>query len=266
MPLGITDLNRIPFATSWDAFKKLPGQQFDLAMSLIGPQKLPLELGQNYSFFFRDAIYRSAKNPDAERWVPAPGWASKAGIPTVKQEVNGKVVEAWPAWVDYSIRSLGPQLGMAANVGNPVQNQRGQSLKDMLLKQASGLRTANFEDRMLAGIQARASERLGKINVEISDRGDVPGGKGRSSDGFFYTASYQKLLDEQKALKDLLQTVRETRLKVKQPDKLRLSRRPLPPDQQILQDVQREQESVSPDKILQQIAREQAKQKIIAGP
>lgn len=264
MPLGITDINRIPFATSWEQLKKLPAQEFDLAMQMVGPQKLPLELFQNYSFFFRDAIYRSAKEPNAERWVPAPAWGAKAGLPTIKRKINGKVVDAWPAWVDYSIRSLGPQAGILANIGNPTANARGQSLKDTLLKQASGVRSASLDNRLMAGIIDRTYKRIAAITVEMRDLGDVP--KGKSSDGYFFSKKYQSLLDEQKTLGSLLDKLNQGRTGVSPEVTARLQRRPLPPVEAARKKIAEKTGGDAVDKIREKIKRDQAKAKLLASP
>jgi len=267
MPLGVTDLQRIPFATSWEAFKRLPKQQFDLAMQMVGPQKLPIEMAQNYSFFFRDAIYRSAKTPDADRWVTAPGWAQKAGIPTVKREVDGKTVDAWPAWVDYSIRSLGPQLGMLANAGNPTQNSRGQSSKDMLRKQLTGVRTADFDSRLLAGVAFRAAERLGKVQVAIADMND-PGAKGKAdpSHSLFFSRKYQSLQDDQKALIGLMAAVKEALTGLKPVAAKRLTRRPLSIEEQTRKKIEASMGANTEEKIRERVARQIQKYDLMARP
>lgn len=267
MPLGITDLNRIPFVTSWEALRDLPGRQFDLAMQMVGPQKLPAELMLNYSFFFRDAIYRSADEPQAERWVTAPPWAEKAGLPTVQREVNGKKVDAWPAWLDYTLRGLGPQTGMLATVGNPATNSRGATWSDVLTKQVTGVRRARFDDRILGGLVARTADRLGEIDAEIADLAEEPGDRGRTADGFYFSKEYEGLLDEQKALTALIKRLGEARSGAKRTELKRLQRRPLTPGQEIRQKSQDALEDLrnAPERLREEQERLRAKQRIQAG-
>lgn len=270
MPIGITDLNRIPFATSWETLREMPRRQYELAMSLLGPQKLAIELPQNFSFFFKNAIYRSGENPEAERWVTAPGWAKKIGVPTVKQEVDGKVVDAWPSWLDYSFRALGPQAGMLATVGNPATTGRGQKFSDLALKQATGVRRAQFDDRILAGLIGKAAKELGRVAAAQADAGDVPGGKGKIDPQGHYPGGgvaskrYEALLDKERELEELIETLKTARAGHAAKEPLRIERRPKPAPS-LSEKLRKQRESSSRMSISERLARERARRRVESG-
>ena len=134
---------------------------------------------------------------------------------------------------------------------------------DMLLKQVTGVRRAQLDDRLLAGIVARASEKLAKVNVAIQDVGDIPEGKGKTTDSYFYTPQYEKLLDERKALLGLIEKLRTTRTGAKPEKTPRLSRRPLTPREEADQAIEKLRSTNPREEIEREIGRMRAKQKII---
>jgi hypothetical protein len=273
-PLGITDLNRIPLATTWETLKELPRTEWDLAMQMLGPAiKLPVEFFQNYSFFFKDAIFRDKDNPEAERWVPAPTWASKIPgmeglVVTRKDKATGKTIPQWPAKFDYFIRALGPQLGFATTIATPTKNQRGQSAKDRLVTQATGIRFVDLEHRLIAGAMERAFNRLGEIRARKADLDDTP--KGKSSDGFYYSREYQRLVNEEQRLTKVIDRLRAAQTGVKPKEPKRLERRPLPPQAEMEKEFREfEKELADPEAEFREFERdlrkEQARQRIVSG-
>lgn len=173
-----TDLNRIPLPGQ--SADQVTRQQFDLFMQMVHPvPKGFMEYFGNHSFFFRGPIYRTQTETDAPHWVPAPttflsiplpSEVKKAlGYTTIKDPKTGKMIDAWPAKLDYFVRQL-PQTGFAATLGTPGKNSRGQTTTDRIFSQATGVRMAGL-DRTKGSADALRN-RIGDLTAQLNDLRD----------------------------------------------------------------------------------------------
>lgn len=209
--LPLTDLNRLG-----------PQGQGDAILSMITPLiKAPIELNQNYNFFFKDKIDRYLDRPDpatgkrVQDFKPAPAWLAgimdSIGFKTARDTVakvpglhvlgevlrvkkivkDGKRVWAWPARLDYVLKQT-PLSGTALQFGTGAPNTRGQSSSGRAFGFATGLKVTPLttsrkeEDRLF---QARAYLQAQAEAMRSQGEAYVDGNKARR------TPEYQQLLD-----------------------------------------------------------------------
>lgn len=137
--LPLTDLNELPMGKPNEAVD----EWFQRAMSLLSPGvKTPLELGLNYSFFFRDQLER-----DEGPLVPAPSFVSKMPESMRKKlgvvddyvdKRTGKKGWGWPAKADYVANLFPGPFGLGKRLSTE-SDRRGEDTKTKLIG-AAGLR------------------------------------------------------------------------------------------------------------------------------
>jgi hypothetical protein len=213
--LSLSDMNRNLFAAiaSGQSVPDALNQQGDLTVSMLSPLlKIPAEVHQNHSFFFREAIHRTDDEPDAPHWVPAPPGVMSLPkplrdflgvIPDYRDPKTGKPVVAWSTWTDYAVRVL-PQGGFASDVGTPSKNRRGESVKDRWIGRGTGLRQSDYNPKeRRAEVVAR---QIGHAQAKQNDFRD----RGRDSDKKhtakgetprIYSKGYETALDTEARLK-----------------------------------------------------------------
>lgn len=211
--MSVSDLNRI-WLPGVQTPAEATSQQLDLFTSMFHPiPKAVFELGFNYSLFFRGPIHRTAKEPDAPRYVPAPDGLSKLpkviqdwlGVKTDRPDPRtGQKITMWPAEIDYIVRLM-PQTGFVATMGTPVKNARDQSASDRLIGQATGVRIASLDPGK--GRIEEISIRRGEIAAELNDLRDSGGDKYSKSAPLIMSRRKERLLDEDKKLGTELDTL-----------------------------------------------------------
>jgi hypothetical protein len=191
--LPLTDLSRLGALLS-------PKDEGDLIMQSVSPLiKTPTELLQNYSFFFKGPIWRDAKNPDARHWVPAP--PQFAQVPALRDALGMKRLpdprnqnkQTWmmTAKADYLLRQL-PQTNFAIQALTPAVGSRGQSSKQSIVSQLTGVKLGTY-DRNTVELRA-AQRRMQDLRVSQNDLKDQ--GQDRSPGGGHYSKAYRKVLDD----------------------------------------------------------------------
>lgn len=165
------DLGRLPIGKPDAEFMK---RQADMFFQMLNPIiKTGTELPNNYSFFFREGIYRDDKNPTAPKWVPAPKFAKWLPGPLKKQlhvieDFKGNQL-AWSPVADYIFR-LTPQSGLLSQLATEGKNRRGQSSTDKLIGQATGARIGNVDAK--AREQDRAYDERTRLDIELRNLRD----------------------------------------------------------------------------------------------
>jgi hypothetical protein len=195
--------------------------QGNYLMSMLTPLiKTPIELSQNYNFFFRQPIDELLNSPGphgetVRTLKPAPGWLINAvqKIPAGQGEAllkdlhvrkytdkrTGKRVWGWPAKLDYILKQT-PASGVALQVGTGLPTSRGQTTGQKLLGYGTGLKVAPFATPQIR--EQRAQQAYSYLQAKAKQMrhdGDAYG-----PDGETRTPAYQRVLDQTRAVETVL--------------------------------------------------------------
>lgn len=211
--LPINDLNRLGLTGQGDAI-----------LAMLTPLiKNPIELWQNYSFFFKSAIDDLRENVDPktgkrmEEMKPAPKWLARIpivrdvlGIRQITDRDTGKKIWAYSAYTDYLLKQT-PMSGTALQFGTDVKTSRGQNKVQVALSYGLGIKTAPYEP-MTVEEQVRFNRRgFLQAKAEAMRRYEWPAPAYVDPKTKKPTKQYQKVLDELGAI--------ERALKIRPPKK-----------------------------------------------
>jgi ribosomal protein S18 acetylase RimI-like enzyme len=277
MGLSPTDLNRLPIDAIPELTKgKFPAEasrrQFDLFMQITHPlPKFGVEMGGNHSFFFRSAIYPDADNKTQPFYRPAPGWVKslpegvrksldiRLNYPDVK---SGQKIPAWPSWLDYTVRNIGPQFGLVANLNLPtsVENSRGQTTQDRVQTWLTGFRVASIDSAKAEAERLRNAiadddlwlEKRREL-LEADDPRSVPEYR-------VMTKEYERRLDQRNARQKRLDEV------TKKVEKAPLERQPKTRLEEFRERRERQRGTSRLEEFRRKRARERAKRQFLRQP
>jgi hypothetical protein len=194
--------------------------QGNYLMAMLTPLiKTPVELSQNYNFFFRQPIDEllNAPGPHGETvrtLKPAPGWLINAvrKIPAGQgdallrdlhvrkytDKTSGKRVWGWPAKLDYILKQT-PASGVALQLGTGLPTSRGQTTGQKILGYGTGLKVAPFSTPQIR--EQRAQKAYSYLQAKAKQmRHD---GDAYRPDGT-RTRPYQQVLDQTRAVETVL--------------------------------------------------------------
>jgi hypothetical protein len=220
VPIPGTGQLLYPKLPAMDLSRLTVRDQGNYLMSMLTPLlKTPVELSQNYNFFFRQPIDEllNDKGPHGETvrtLKPAPGWLINAvrKIPAGQGDAilkdlhvrkytdkrTGKRVWGWPAKLDYILKQT-PASGVALQVGTGLPTSRGQTTGQKLLGYGTGLKVAPFASPQIR--EQRAQQTYSYLKAK---------GTQMRHDGDAYTPSgertpaYQRVLDQTRAVETVL--------------------------------------------------------------
>jgi hypothetical protein len=195
--------------------------QGNYLMSMLTPLiKTPVELSQNYNFFFRQPIDELLNSPGphgetVRTLKPAPGWLINAvgkipggqgdallkdlHIRKYTDKTSGKRVWGWPAKLDYILKQT-PASGVALQLGTGLPTSRGQTTGQKLLGYGTGLKVAPFSTPQIREQRAqKAYSYLQAKAKQMRHDGDAYG-----PDGETRTPAYQKVLDQTRTVETVL--------------------------------------------------------------
>jgi hypothetical protein len=181
--------------------------------------KSPLELSQNYSFFFRQPIDELLNSPGpggqtARTLKPAPAWLihgiqkipGGAGekilqdlhIRQYTDKTSGKRVWGWPAKLDYLVKQT-PATSTAFQLGTGLSTSRGQTSGQKILGYLTGLKVAPYSTPQINQQRAQANYAFLQAKAkEMRHNGDAYAKDGSR------TAAYQRVLNQTRALEKKL--------------------------------------------------------------
>jgi hypothetical protein len=194
--------------------------QGNYLMSMLTPLiKAPVELSQNYNFFFRAPIDELLNHPGphgetVRTLKPAPGWLINAvrkipggqgdailrdlHIRQYTDKTTGKRVWGWPAKLDYLLKQT-PASGVALQLGTGLPTSRGQTTGQKLFGYATGLKVAPFSTPQIQ--QQRWQTTYNYLQAKATQmRHD---GDAYRADGS-RTRAYQRVLDQTRTVEKQL--------------------------------------------------------------
>jgi hypothetical protein len=179
--------------------------------------KAPLEFGTNNNFFFRQPIYRDNENPNAKKWVAAPGFLKNApgplkkllGVTEVIDTKTGKPTTMWSAKADYALRQT-PQGNFAIQTATPTQGSHGNDAGDAWFGRLTGINRGPY-DKQKNKIN-HLYDRLDEITVEQKNMNERASGPDRgyvkpTNRKSRHTPAYNALSDEKARVQEKLDNI-----------------------------------------------------------